>query len=308
MTDLPTQHRSEFKIRDPFVVPHHASQTYYMYSSFRFDDRPGVGVYTSKDLENWKGPKQVLKIPDNFWAGDMVWAPEVHGYKNKYYLFVTLTSTEELPTPIKRPANLKRGTQIFVSDSLEGPFEAFANQPHTPIDWMCLDGTLWQEDGIPYMIFCHEWHQIVDGSMDLVELKEDLSGVVGDPEILFYATDGGWVKSLKEVGTKQREIGKHGFVTDGPFLFRTKEDRLIMIWSSFGEHRYAVAQAYSETGSVKGPWIQANELLFHQDGGHGMIFTTFDGKLMLSLHQPNVSDERAHFFELEDLGDRLELK
>ena len=34
---------------------------------------------------------------------------------------------------------------------------------------MCLDGTLWVEDGKPYMIYCHEWVETVDGEMDLGE-------------------------------------------------------------------------------------------------------------------------------------------
>jgi hypothetical protein len=39
-----------------------------------------------------------------------------------------------------------------------------------------------------------------------------------------------------------------------------------------------------------------------------MIFQSFDGKLMLVLHQPNRSpDERAKFFELRDTGESLEL-
>jgi hypothetical protein len=32
---------------------------------------------------------------------------------------------------------------------------------------MALDGTLWVEDGVPYMIFCHEWIQITDGRAGL---------------------------------------------------------------------------------------------------------------------------------------------
>ena len=50
---------------------------------------------------------------------------------------------------------------------------------------MALDGTLWVEDGIPYMIYCHEWVQIADGSMELVRLTDDLSAPVGNSLTLF---------------------------------------------------------------------------------------------------------------------------
>ena len=45
-------------------------------------------------------------------------------------------------------------------------------------------------------------------------------------------------------------------------------------------------------------------------GGHGMIFHTFDGRLCLVLHAPNSPSgaERAHIFEIEDLGHTLKLK
>ncbi len=305
--------RSEIRIRDPFVVAHEPSKTYYIYASMMVTREDGervrgVGAYRSKDLQRWEDPITVYETADGFWGPDAIWAPEVHEYKGKYYLFATFASNNPLPTPPKRRPNIKRATQIMVADGPDGPFKPFSNVPHTPQDWMSLDGTLWEEDGVPYMIFCHEWWQIVDGSMDLVQLTPDLSSVVTQPELLFYATEASWSRSLREVGTRPVEERSHGWVTDGPFIYRTKADRLLMIWSSFGIQRYAVGMAYSESGSIKGPWKQIEEPLFKKDGGHGMIFKTFDGKLMLSLHQPNRnSEERARFFELSDAGDRLVL-
>jgi hypothetical protein len=37
-----------------------------------------------------------------------------------------------------------------------------------------------------------------------------------------------------------------------------------------------------------------------------MLFRTFDGKLIMSLHSPNSGpNQRMHFFELEDTGETL---
>jgi GH43 family beta-xylosidase len=299
----------EIRIRDPFILADQATQTYYMYAQMdnrldREDTNKGVEVYTSKDLESWEGPNPVFTIPSGFWGDQMVWAPEVHKYQGKYYLFVTFTAKETFGTSSEGMPLKKRGTQILVADAPTGPFQPFRNGPHTPPDWMALDGTLWVEDSVPWMVFCHEWVQITDGTMELVRLKKDLSGTVGNPVTLFRATDAPWVKSLKDLGGQV-----HGYITDGPFLYRTKNGRLLMIWSSFGTQRYAVGLAYSASGKIAGPWKQIEKPLFAANGGHGMIFRTFDGQLMLVLHQPNSSpNERAQFFELQDTGDSLVLK
>ena len=194
----------------------------------------------------------------------------------------------------------RRATQILVSDSPEGPFKPFANRPHTPENWLSLDGTLWVEDGVPYMIFCHEWVQIADGTMELVRLKADLSDVAGKPKTLFKASDAKWARKL--------HFTKASYVTDGPFLYRTKSGRLLMIWSSFGEKRkYMVGIACSTTGKVTGPWKHMDQPLLATDAGHGMIFKTFDGRLVLTVHQPNQGRIRARLFELEDTGKTLRI-
>jgi hypothetical protein len=302
----------DIRIRDPYIFADSVEKKYYMYA--QMDNRlggqgdnkkpKGVEVYVSSDLKQWKQPQTVLLLPDNFWARNSVWAPEMHEYNGKYYLFVTLTSSE-VHENMKKPEGqenwpdfYKRGTQIFVADSPMGPFKAFDNKPHTPENWMALDGTLYIENNVPYMIFCHEWIEIVDGSMDYIQLSSDLSKPVGNSHKMFYASEAKWSTSIPNK------------VTDGCFMYKTKSEKLIMIWSSFGEKGYAIGIAESKSGKLKGPWIQQNKLLFEQNGGHGMIFKTFEDKLLLALHQPNspLGQERLKLFEIEDIGESLKLK
>lgn len=81
-----------------------------------------------------------------------------------------------------------------------------------------------------------------------------------------------------------------------------------MLWSSFGDHGYAMGIARSESGTVLGPWIQEAEPLWSTDGGHGMIPRRLDGRLFLTLHQPNNSpNERAAFYPLRELEDTVVL-
>lgn len=265
----------------------------------------GVEAYKSKDLKNWEGPVRVFTVPVDNWITGEVWAPEVHAYNGKYYLFATLNSSIEWKKEQERwPKYTFRGTQIFVSDTLEGPFLPLGKTPHTPMDQMALDGTLWVEEGQPYMIYCQEWVQTIDGAMALLELSPDLSVPKGNPVTLFHASAAPW-----STGSAQGEFPVTAYVTDGCYLYRTKTGKLLMIWSSYMQSRYAIGVAESMTGKVSGPWKHQEEPLFAKDGGHGMIFKTFDGRLCITFHQPNWpgGKERAHIFEVEDKGDTLRL-
>lgn len=308
---LPISKLSDINVRDPYILPDSATQTYYLYhtsSTEGKDGQPlgGVEVYKSKDLMNWEGPTRVFTVPEDNWITGIVWAPEVHKYKGKYYLFATLNS--DIVWKRNPPGWVDytfRGTQIFHADSPEGPFLPFGKMPHTPIDQMALDGTLWVEDETPYMIYCHEWVQVEDGRMELIRLTPDLSATEGPPITLFAASAAEW-----STGVKLRPSLPKSYVTDGCFLYRTKTGKLVMIWSSFTHENYAIGLAESVTGKVTGPWRQQKEPIFSKNGGHGMIFRTFDGKLCITLHGPNtpLGQERALIYELEDKGNTLVLK
>ena len=58
----------------------------------------------------------------------------------------------------------------------------------------------WDNDGKPYMIYCHEWLQNWNGTMEKIELKPDLSGSIGKGKILFRASDSPW--SREKMGDK----------------------------------------------------------------------------------------------------------
>jgi arabinan endo-1,5-alpha-L-arabinosidase len=298
----------DVRMRDVCILADPATKTYYAVAAAVLEPgggygRAGVRVYTSKDLVSWEGPQIVFHAPNDLW-GDIniraVWAPEMHAYKGKFYLFLTFDTDSLFPEQWRNwLPRVKRGSQVLVSDSPLGPFKPFQNRSTLPVDMMTLDGTLWVEDGVPYMIYCHEWVQIKDGTVEMIQLKDDLSETVGEPIHLFDGSDAPW-------GRKSPQY--HCRVTDGPYLYRSKSGKLLMIWSSFGAGGYAVGVAVSTSGKLRGPWQQQSEPLFAQDGGHGMIFKRFDGQLMLVLHQPNKTVERAKLFELEDTGDTLRIK
>ena len=299
---------SSIRCSDPFIYADSGDSTYYMYST---GGGGRVMARASKDLTNWTEPFTVMSFSDKHWAGDKAasWASEVHHYNGKYYLFTTSHSDETIESIPGRCDIPHRATQIYVADSPRGPFKDFTGRAHTPDDWAALDGTLWVEDGIPYMIFCHEWLQTTDGPMELVQLPEDLGVPAGKPVTLFKASDAVWSGEMLELGEKTNGLDLGGHVTDGPWLFRTQTGRLGMLWSTWGRQGYSIGAAYSASGSVKGPWIQEDEPLYSDNGGHGMLFRTFDGDLKLCMHRVDERDEfpgrRPVFLDVDDSGNRL---
>jgi arabinan endo-1,5-alpha-L-arabinosidase len=295
---------SEVRLRDCCIWPDTNSHTYYLVSATARrgpGGRPAVIEYTSKDLETWNGPRVIFEVPEDFWAQRGIWAPELHVFGGKFYLFLTFDTNDRLPEQWRNwLPRVKRGSQVLVSDSPLGPFKPFANHSTLPADMMTLDGTLWVEDGAPYMVFAHEWVQITDGRMEYIQLTDDLSGTVGEPKWMFQASDAPWSR-------KSDQYGCH--VTDGPYLYRSRSGKLLMLWSSGGPGGYAVGVAMSKSGRLDGPWEQQAQPLFTENGGHPMLFHRFDGQLMMLLHQPNqVPDERARLLAVEDTGDTIRLK
>jgi beta-xylosidase len=298
----------EIRVRDPFIYADAKSGTYYLYAQAQNragSGYQGVEVYTGTDLKTWNAPRPVLTLPEDSGA-IMVWAPEMHAHNGAYYLFVTLTFRDTLPVakPVDSkswPPMYRRGTWVYRADSPAGPFQPLKDASHTPPDWMALDGTLHVEaDGTPHMVFCHEWVQLIDGAMASVELTRDLRGTVGEPVRLFSASAAPGAK------TGARE----GKVTDGPFLYRSPQSgALFMIWSTFIPGKeYCVLLARSESGRIAGPWT-GHTPLYTTNGGHGMIFKAFDGKLLLALHQPNTGPkERLRLIGLTDDGTTLRLE
>lgn len=262
-------------LRDPFILVENG--VYYAY---------GTGIDTGSwassvwDLYinksgrldgEWKHSEKPVYINPPHAVQDH-WAPEVHKYKGRFYMFATYRSdlTEH------------HGCTILRADSPEGPFAEITDGTITPRDWDSIDGTLYVDKaGTPWMIFVHEWTSTDDGvgRMAAAKLSEDLTHFVSEPVELFRGDAPSWAA---------------GKITDGCFLYDTVDGNLLMLWSNFDmEGKYCVGIAHSENGKVDGTWIQEPELLFSSkmtgncDGGHGMIFKALDGNLYLSIHSPN---------------------
>ncbi len=270
----------EINIRDPFVLVY--GEKYWLYGTRGptcWGPADGFDVYTGTDLVSWEGPFVCFRNDGSFWADRNYWAPEVHPWQGAFYMFASFKSEFR-----------RRGTAILRSLAPSGPFLPWSAGPVTPPEWECLDGTFYvSRDGTPYMVFCHEWVQAGDGEVLAMPLTDDLKASAGEPFLLFRGSDAAWSREIRH------SSGVTGYVTDGPFLWRREDGTLICLWSGFSDHGYAQGVAVSDNGEINGHFSQAAPL-FLDNGGHGMLFRTPEGDVLLALHSPNTSlKERPRF-------------
>lgn len=261
-------------LRDPFVLL--AEGVYYLYGSdvLRGWDDCVWGCYKNcgELSDEWTPVAEpIYKKPGQ--AIKNCWAPEVHEYKGAYYMLASYFSS----------AINHRGCTVLRSSSPEGPFVEITDGVITPCDWDCIDGTLYIDgQGNPWLVFVHEWTSTPDrvGTMAVARLTDDLSKLASEPRELFRADSPSWTNN----GT-----------TDGPFIYKTVDGQLLMLWSNFVGKSYSVGIARSKDGRIDGEWTHDGKLLFSKeisgdkDGGHGMIFRDRKGDLYLSIHSPNIA-------------------
>ncbi len=275
---------ADFSIRDPFVLVH--NDLYYMYGTCATPQK-GYGCFVSPDLVHWAGPFNVFTASADFDGVKDFWAPECHAYGGAFYLFATYSSR----------TTGHRGVSIFRADDPLGPFEEITDGHATPHERDCIDGTLYVSDaGQPYMVYVEEWTSTDDGvgRMAAAPLCADLTRFAGEPKELFRADDPTW---------------KPHKVTDGPFLYKSRTGKLLMLWSNGSPDGYCVALASAK--SITGRWRQQHARLFTKDrrhvfdGGHGMLVCDLNGQLTLCIHAPNdgsVAPAQAQFYPVRDLG------
>lgn len=293
--------RDSIILSDPAVIADPATATYYMTGT------SGV-LWKSKDLNKWDGPYIVAQPDTTSWMGSrpQIWAAEIHKYGDKYYYFATFTNDDIIIETNEEGRIPRRASHILVADTPEGPFKPVGTADYLPADRPTLDGTLWVDNGKPYMVFCGEWLHNQNGTMEAIPLTDDLSAPAGEPFLLFRASDSPWSR-------ERRKNGEISFnrVTDGPWLFRTDTGKLGMLWTSWVLGDYTMGVAYSESGTIEGPWIQEPEPITPPNHGHGMIFTDLNGRKILSAHSHSDVNgryvRRPVFWEVDLSGDKLKI-
>ncbi|MBQ4088183.1 MAG: GNAT family N-acetyltransferase [Clostridia bacterium] len=287
----------DIRIRDPYIVPHNGM--YYLYGTI--GDGSGeknLYVHKSTNLEDWSEPTVIFTLSDDSWGKAELWAPEVHRYQDRFYLFVSILGKHGL-----------RGTQIAVSDTPDGIFEPLTNRPATPVARSCIDGTLYVENGTPYIVYSHDWPDCYRpqdgyyvGEICAQELTKDLKEPVGEPFLLFESLEAPFsAASPVTHDFYGKTVTRYG--SDGPFIMKLSDGSLQLTWSPIPGGNYIVGAAISKSGSIRGEWSHMQELIFENNGGHAMFFEDFDKSYKVCMHYPErTPDERALILPVEEKG------
>ena len=290
--------RCDIRVRDPFIL--FEDGLYYMYAT---SGECTLSCYISNNLEDWEEGGIVFEIPKDFWAYKDVWAAEVHKYNGKYYLFVSLLGKNGL-----------RGTQVAVSDKPNGEFIPLTNNPVTPNDKSCIDGTLFVSDGKPYIFYSRDWpnnyvseKDAFVGEIWVAELSADLSSIANEPKRLFCSDEAPISqKTPHNIVWEGRKTKRYG--SDAPFVQRLPDGELILTWSPYLNDNYVVLGAVSKSGSVYGPWEHFSEPIFSENGGHAMFFDDNCGRRIMCLHAPESNMlERACLFLVKPCQNGIEI-
>lgn len=280
----------ELRMRDPFIYTDRERGLYFLYGTNMncvdgaANIDPYFDFYVSEDLETFFGPYMAFEPPKGYWGVKNYWAPEVHEYHGKYYMFASF----------KGGIGEDRGTAVLIAGRPEGPFVPLSDGHVTLKGHECLDGTLLVEEGKPYIAFCHEWTELYYGKIKALPLKDDLSASLDAEPIVIVDTEKDaipWIRLMRD-----DRVSKTGLLTDAPFFHRLPGGKLLMIWSSYSQKEaggcggYVVAGLVSDSGKIAGPWRHLPELLLDRDVGHSALFRDLEGRLLLVSH----ANDRNH--------------
>lgn len=266
ITTPPTVTLKDIFLADPTIF--YNDGTYYLYGTTTGNtplNGQGFQVYTSTDLENWKGPVGTqgglaLKKGDAFGTQGF-WAPQIFKYNNLFYMFYTANENIAVAT----------------SENPLGPFRSASKEalaaPVKQIDpFVFMD-----DDGKKYLYHV----RLTNGNRIFVaELNDDLLSI--KPETLTECI------SAQLLWENTQNVSWP--VAEGPTVLK-KDGLYYLIYSAndFRNPEYAVGYAISK--SPLGPWeksasnpVISRNLLKVNGPGHGDLFLDKNNQWQYVLH------------------------
>lgn len=318
---------------DPYILFDEPSSTYYLYGTGGTEN--GFVAYASTDLKDWE-PQGVIysnKQQDSWGIKDF-WAPEVYKWDNKFYLFY---SAHWKNNPANELENYKIG--VAVSDSPTGPFKDMTGEPLFDPGYPIIDANVFvDDDGKMYLYYsrcCYEnpvqseiadwakknkaYPEIEESWVYGVELKKDLSGVIGEPVLLLRPPlkmndqQAEW----ESQSVLQGEINRRW--TEGSYLLK-KNGVYYMMYSAnhYAGPHYAVGYATANhplgafKKSANNPILAQNT---QQGGevtgtGHNSVLFAKNGKMFCVYHgrTKKTGEKRVVFIDLMEIDSTGDLK
>jgi GH43 family beta-xylosidase len=279
-------------IGDPYVLKAPDGR-YYIYGSggggAPFEDgsdrASGFPAFTSRNLVDWTSlGRTYIHDPATSWGVGAFWAPEVFFVKGRYYMFF---SAQWRHNPTNEVENFRIG--VASAETPAGPFRDVRNEPLFDPGFPAIDAdVLFDDDGRVYLYFsrcCYKhpveselaekmknagvYSEIEESWVYGVELKPDLSGVIGEsmvlirPPVTLADPNSAW----EDVSVETHEVNRRW--TEGPCSFKRYGKYFIMYSANTvaGEN-YMLGYATAE--HPLGPFTKAaNNPVARKNTDHG---------------------------------------
>ncbi len=311
---------------DPYILKA-SNGTYYMIGTGGVSD--GFKMYSSSNLKEWKDEGGIYEgNKTNSWCTANFWAPEMYEYNGKFYL---LFSADWRQNPTNELENFRIG--VAVSDSPTGPFTDLFNRPVFDPGYPVIDGNLLFENGKIYLYYsrcCYknpveseiaQWakkegkfSEIEESWVYGVELKDDFSGITGEPKLI--------LRPPVSMDDKQAEWESRSVTsgevnrrwTEGSYIFKNNNTFYMMYSANyFGGKNYAVG--YATSSNPLGPFKKAanNPILqknIEKGGivtgtGHNSVTFSPNGKMLCVYHgrTSKTGENRVVFIDSMEILD-----
>ena len=256
-----TEEKKNLFQADPTIFEENG--TFYLYGTNDENPNDGFQVYTSEDLNEWKGPLgyrngYALSKIENFGSKGF-WAPQVWKQSSMYYM--AYTADEHIA--------------ISSSTNPTGPFYQSVKSKLFSGDKRQIDPFVFSdEDGKKYLFYV----DITNGNkIFMTEINDDLKSVV----------DENGTECIRSTEKWENNGQPSALVTEGPTVIKHKEYYYLLYSANhFQNPNYSVGYATSK--SIKGPWIKYNNnpilsraLVKWSGTGHGDLILNKNGKVYL---------------------------
>ena len=250
-------------VGNPFIVYDRKSDFYYMAGDNGY-------VWKSKGLDVWVGPYNVLDYDTATWLGTspVITSPEIHKFANKYYYMATFENSGN------------HSCTTLVADSITGPYRTIDSNSvlldmneKGAFPTFCID-----DFDAGYMVYSRLGEQECEGTVQVVRYNDNFARRLGEAFEMFTASQIPWLQEYCEVEVP---------VLESPCVFNSGKNGLGILFVAGGSKGKAVGVAYSESGTLNGPWVVENEPLL--DGCNSVsLFSDYDGTVVLVVDKDAV--------------------
>jgi arabinan endo-1,5-alpha-L-arabinosidase len=282
----------ETPVHDPVMIKH--NDTYYLFCT-----GPGISVFSSKDMKNWRKERQVFaQTPD--WVtkaiprfrGNSMWAPDISYQNGKYYLYYSVSAFGKNTSCIGVAVN-KTLDSASADYKWEDLGKVVQSVPGRDL-WNAIDPNLVIDDNkTPWLTFGSFWE-----GMKMVKLNNDLA-TIAQPEEWYTIA-----KRPRDFGIPDSSAGNAAL--EGPFIFKKDKYYYLFVSRDYccrGERSdYKVVVGRSEKAT--GPFLDKDGVDLAKNGGtlivqgdnkewfgagHNSAYT-FDGKDYIIYHGYDAKD------------------